>query len=39
MSADRLSVEEIVRDTGKVQPSAQIRHLRRMGIRAAQEAK
>lgn len=29
-----LSVAEIERLTGKIQPAAQIRHLRRMGIKA-----
>lgn len=34
MSDAQLSQAEIVRATGKTQPAAQIRHLRRMGIRA-----
>ena len=30
----QLTVAEIIQATGKTQPAAQIRHLRRMGIRA-----
>lgn len=33
-----LSPAEIVEITGKVQPAAQIRHLRRMGIRCERRA-
>lgn len=34
MTDAQLTVAEIVKATGKTQPAAQIRHLRRMGIRA-----
>lgn len=34
----KLSPEQIARITGKVQPAAQIRHLRKMGIRAERSA-